>query len=163
MNAAIARLKEWFAQLAPRERWMVLFCAVVVAVAVLYGGIWRSLVKMQQQREEALAAARSVATRIEELASLAQASQGRGAAVNRSASILSVVDQGARVTLGKQPTRIQPEGDREVKVWVEDVPFDSLLRWMQELELRYGIHAQAAELEKQPTPGMVSAQLSLVR
>ncbi len=163
MKNAITRLKEWLAQLAPRERWMVLLCAVVVGFAVLYGGIWQPLVKAQKQREEALASARSVAGRIEELAVLSQANAGRGMPVNRTASILGVVDQGARGTLGKQPTRIQPEGDREVKVWVEDVSFDSLLRWLQELELRYGIHAQTAEIEKQSAPGVVSAQLSLVR
>jgi general secretion pathway protein M len=50
-----------------------------------------------------------------------------------------------------------------VKVWVEEVPFDSLLRWMQELEQRYGIRTQTAEIEKQATPGMVSAQLTLGR
>ena len=163
MNAAIARLKEWLAQLAPRERWMVLFCAVVVAVAVLYGGIWLPLVKSQQQKQLALDEARYVAARIEELAALAQSGAGRSSGVNRTTSILAVVDQGARMTLGKQPTRIQPEGDKEVKVWVEDVPFDSLLRWMQELEQRYGIRAQSAEIEKHATPGLVSAQLSLVR
>ncbi len=163
MNAAIARLKEWLAQLAPRERWMVLFCAVVVGFAVLYGGIWQPLVKAQKQREESLATARLVAGRIEELAALSQASAGHSRPVDRTSSILGVVDQGARNTLGKQPTRIQPEGDREVKVWVEDVSFDNLLRWMQELELRYGIHAQTAEIEKQSAPGVVSAQLSLVR
>jgi general secretion pathway protein M len=164
MNASLARLKEWFAQLAPRERWMVLLCAVVVGVAVLYGGIWQPLVKAQKQREEALASARTVAGRIEELAVLSQqAHAGRGLPVNRSASILGVVDQGAGGTLGKAPSRIQPEGDREVKVWIEDVPSDNLLRWLQELETRFGIHAQTAEIEKQSTPGLVSAQLSLVR
>ncbi|PPE73157.1 hypothetical protein C3942_15170 [Solimonas fluminis] len=163
MNAALARLKEWFAQLAPRERWMVLLCAVVVTVAVLYGGIWQPLVKAQKQREEALASARVVAARIEELAALLQANAGRGMPVNRTTSILSIVDQGAGGTLGKAPSRIQPEGDREVKVWIEDVPSDNLLRWLQELETRFGIHAQTAEIEKQSTPGLVSVQLSLVR
>ena len=163
MNAALARLKEWLAQLAPRERWMVLFCAVVVAVAVLYGGIWQPLVKAQSQRQTALDDARVVAARLEELSALAQSSSRGGGAVNRTASLLTVVDQGARTTLGKQPTRIQPEGDKVVKVWVEEVPFDSLLRWMQELEQRYGIRTQTAEIEKQATPGMVSAQLTLGR
>lgn len=163
MNAAIARLKEQLAQLAPRERWMVLFCAVVVAVAVLYGGIWLPLAKAQKERQLALDSARTVAARIEELAALAQAGSRSGGAINRTTSILAVVDQGARMTLGKQPTRIQPEGDKEVKVWLEDVPFDGLLRWMQELDQRYGIRAQSAEIEKQDTPGTVSAQLSLVR
>lgn len=162
MNAAIARLKEWLAQLAPRERWMVLFCAVVVAVAVLYGGIWQPLVKAQSTRQTALEDARGVAARLEELSALAQSSSSSGA-VNRSASLLTVVDQGARTTLGKQPTRIQPEGDKVVKVWVEEVSFDSLLQWMQELERRYGIRTQSAEIEKQATPGMVSAQLTLGR
>lgn len=162
MNAALVRFKEWFAQLAPRERWMVSLGAAAVALTLLYVAVWEPLVKTQQRRAEALSGARGLASRIEELAALAQNARG-GNAANLGASILSAVDQSARTALEKQPSRIQPEGDKEVKVWLEDVPFDSLMRWQHELESRYGIRAQTAEIEKQATSGMVSARLSLVR
>lgn len=163
MNAYLIRFKEWFAQLAPLERWMVSGCALVVAVTLLYAGIWQPLAKAQQRRSEALASARVLASRIEELATLAQGARA-GGAVNLNVSILMAVDQTARAgTLEKPPSRIQPEGEKEVKVWIEEVSFDGLLRWLNELETRYGIRADTAEIEKQAAPGVVSARLSLVR
>ncbi|HSW15469.1 MAG TPA: type II secretion system protein M [Solimonas sp.] len=164
MNAYLTRFNEWFAQLAPRERWMVAGGSVVVIITLLYLAVWEPLAKAQLRRSEALDAAHAMASRLEELSSLMQGAQAGGGAVNRSVSILSAVDQSARSgSLEKPPSRIQPEGDKEVKVWVEDVSFDGLTRWMHELETRYGVRAQTAEIEKQAAPGVVSARLSLVR
>lgn len=107
---------------------------------------------------------RALATRIETAASLAQSQ--RGGAVNRSAALLSVVDQTSRSgTLGKEPTRVQPEGsgEREVKVWFDDVPFDNCLRWLTELQTRYAIQVSSAEIEQGSAPGLVNARFSLSR
>jgi general secretion pathway protein M len=74
------------------------------------------------------------------------------------------VDLSARAgTLSKPPSRIQPEGEREVRVWLEAVSFDSLLRWIGELETRYGIQVQTADIERAERPGLVDARLTLVR
>lgn len=163
MNAALLRLQQWFTQLAPRERWLVTAAAAVVGVTVLYVGLWEPLVKAQQRRSDQLQEARALASRIEQLAVQAQSHRG-GPVADLSVSILSAVDQTARSgALDKQPSRIQPEGDKEVKVWIDGVSFDSLMRWLDDLQKRYGIRAQNAELERSETPGLVNAQFSLVR
>src|SRR3546814_492904 len=106
-----------YTQLQPRERVIVVVGAAVLAVLIAYLGIWEPLVKAHHRNAEALEASRALAVRIEAAASLTQKSQG-GANVDRSAALLSVVDQTSRSgTLGKAPTRVQPEGsgEREVK------------------------------------------------
>lgn len=163
MKAALARLQQWFIQLAPRERWLVTLAASVVGLTLLYVGAWEPLVNAQQRRATQLQEARALASRIEQLAAQVQSHRG-GPVANLSVSILSAVDQTARNgVLDKPPSRIQPEGDKEVKVWIDGVSFDSLMRWLDELQKRYGIRAQSAELERSETPGLVNAQLSLVR
>lgn len=162
MKEALARFNEWYAQLAPRERWMVLACAGVVAFAILFAGIWDPLVKAHRERAEAVDGARALAQRIEQLAALAQ----RGAAaanVNRSMSLAAAVDQASRSGTLAKPPRIQPEGESEVRVWLEDIPFESVLRWLAELEARYGIQAKAADIERESAPGLVNARLTLAR
>ncbi|MES0875113.1 type II secretion system protein M [Sinimarinibacterium thermocellulolyticum] len=163
MNPRVERLWASLQQLAPRERLMVLGGTVVLVLVMLYLLAWEPVVKAHQQRAEALTRARALATRIEEAAALVR-SQGAGRSVDRSTSLVAVVDRTSRSpVLGKPPSRIQPEGDREVKVWIEDVPFDNLLRWLQELETGYGIGAASAEIERGARPGLVSARLSLTR
>ena len=163
MNTFIAQQRARFEGLAPRERLLLLVGGAVVAITVLYLVIWEPLVTAHTTRAQALESARVLANRIESLAAEAQGNRN-GSAVNLSVSLLAAVDQTSRSpVLGKAPARVQPEGDREVKVWLEDVAFDKLLRWLVELETLYGIGASSAEIDRGAAPGTVSARLTLVR
>ena len=55
------------------------------------------------------------------------------------------------------------DGETEVKIWFEDVPFDNLARWIGILQSRYGVSVSGAEIERRSSPGLVNARLSLVR
>ncbi len=150
-------------QMTPRERVMVLAGGIAVLLTVLYLGAWQPVVKAHAQRAEALDRARATAARIEEAGAQLQSS-GPGRQVDRSTSLLAAVDQTSRSPmLGKAPSRVQPEGEREVKIWIEDVAFTNLLRWLQDLDTRYGISADSAEIERGTAPGLVSVRLSLIR
>jgi general secretion pathway protein M len=165
MNAYLVQLREWLAQLAPRERLFVLIGAAVVALTILFVGIWEPLLHAHARRAQALDASRVVATQLEVAAAELQRSRA-GGGVNRNASLLSAVDQSSHSpTLGKAPSRIQPEGegDKGVNVWIEDVPFDNLVRWMNDLERSYGIVAKTADIQRQPGAGLVNAHLTLAR
>lgn len=165
MNTALTQFQEWFRSLAPRERLLVSVGGVVVAITVLYLGIWEPLSKAHSKREMDLAAAQGLAQRLEVIAATVQKSQvSGGAAIDTAASLLSTVDQVSKTgTLGKPLTRIQPEGDHEVKVWIDGVSFEALVRWISELEGHYGISIQTADLDRDTLPGQVNARLSLVR
>lgn len=166
MNAYLTALQEWFRGLAPRERVLVSAGAAAVALAVLFLGIWEPLAKAHRKNEQDLIAARALGQRLEVIAAEVQNahSGGPAAIAAAGASLLSVVDQASKSgTLNKPLTRIQPEGETEVKVWIDGVSFDALLRWIGELESRYGISTQTVDIEKDATPGQVNARLSLVR
>ncbi len=166
MNATITQLQEWFRSLAPRERLLVSVGGVVVAITILYLGIWEPLSKAHGKRETDLASAQALAQKLEVLAAATQKAQANGgnAIVDTGASLLATVDQvGKSGMLGKPLTRIQPEGDHEVKVWIDGVSFEALVRWINELESHYGISIQTADLDRDTLPGQVNARLSLVR
>jgi general secretion pathway protein M len=164
MKDALAQLQARLAQLAPRERLLVIGGGIVLLITLLYLLLWEPLVLAHTQRAAALQSERALATRIEVAAAEAQRNRGSGNTANLSMSLLAAVDQTSRSpTLGKAPARVQPEGEREVKVWLEGVAFDNLLRWLQELETRYGISASSAEIERGDAAGTVSARLTLVR
>lgn len=165
MNAYLTQLQEWLRGLAPRERILVGAGSVVVLVTILFLGIWEPLNKAHRQRETDLVAARALAQRLEVIAAEVQKTRAvNGGGVAGGGSLLTAVDQASKSgTLNRPLTRIQPEGDSEVKVWVDGVSFDALLRWISELEGRYGISIQTADIDKDATPGLVNARLSLVR
>lgn len=84
--------------------------------------------------------------------------------MGRGMSLLAAIDQSTRGgVLTKPPERMQPEGEREVRVWFDDVPFDSLVRWVALLQTQYGVTVQMLDIEAQPGAGLVDARLSLTR
>lgn len=162
MKQSLAQLQQWFNGLESRERLLVSIGAVVVGLTLLYLLIWEPVAKAHQHREADLAASRQLANRIERL--VGQTNNNTGGNATRGLSLLSAVDQASKSgTLNKPLSRIQPEGDTEVKVWLEAVSFDALVRWIDQLHQRDGIVVRSAQIEKDATPGLVSAQLSLVR
>lgn len=164
LQQAQAQLRAALDQRTPRERVLLIGGGAILLVLLLYLGIWEPMLRAHQQRGEALASARALAVRIESAAALAQ-SRGPGVA-NRQISVLSAVDQSSRgPTLGKPPSRLQPDGngDKSVKVWFEDVSFDNLLRWLAELQTQYAISVGSAEIERGAAPGAVSVRLTLTR
>ena len=158
--------RDRFLALQLRERWLLGMGAAVLLVTVLYLGIWEPMVKAHAQRSAALESSRLLAVKLEQAAQQLQSSGGRNpaATAGRELSLLAAVDQASKSgTLGKGPARIQPEGDREVRVWFEDVAFDAMVRWLADLHTRYAVNVQTLDVEPQATPGRVNVRLSLVR
>lgn len=159
-------LLERYRELQPRERVMVAIGAVVVAITLVYLLLWEPAANARTRQATALADERALAERLETIGVAVQKARasGVGAIQGRGQSLLTLVDQlGKSAELGKAPTRMQPEGDTEVKVWFEDVPFDALVRWMNTLESRYGMQISAAELERRAGAGLVNARLTVTR
>lgn len=154
----------WWKERQPRERLILAAGAAVLALMVFFLGIWEPLAQARRTGQAELDAARRLANKIEALAAEVQRGRGGGAAAaTRSLNLLSAVDQAARAPeLVKPPSRIQPEGDRQVKLWLDDVPFDGLVAWLLQLQTQYGIVVADTEMERRGE-GLVSARLTLVR
>jgi general secretion pathway protein M len=162
----LAPYRARFEALQPREQLFVAAAGVVLALALIYLLLWQPFALARVHREQDLQSARALAARIETIGAQVQLAHPAGAAplVGRDVSLLAAVDQASKDgTLGKAPSRMQPDGDNQVRVWIDDVPFDPLLRWMDELQTRYGVRIDSVAIERRPVPGVVSARLSLVR
>jgi general secretion pathway protein M len=162
MKQYLEQFRVWWAARQARERQILVAGAVIAAFAILYLAIWEPVARAQRKAELALRESRAVANRLETIAVEVEHTRGAGGA-NRTLPLLTAVDQAThRPELGKEPSRVQPEGDKEVKVWIDDVPFDALVTWIQMLQTQYAIVVGSAELERKGE-GVVSARLSLVR
>lgn len=165
MNESFRELVSRYQALQPRERQVLALGAVFVLATVIYLAVWQPLVALRADALDDLERARASAERLEILGAMmgSGARRGSGAIVARDQSLLSAVDQAGRNSpLGKPLTRIQPDGEDTVRVWLEAVPFDGLVRWVADLNQRYAIVVASAELEAK-SAGQVDARLSLER
>ena len=161
----LAPLRARYEALQPREQLIVAAGALVVALTLLYLVVWEPFALARDHQARALQTARSIAQQLEQDAAKRQGSgPGGGSAANSGASLLAVVDQASKDgTLSKMPSRMQPDGDKQVRIWFEDVQFDALLRWMYQLQTRYGVHIDNVAIERRNTAGLVNARLALTR
>lgn len=163
MNAALERLRAWWSSRAGRERGLLGGGGAVLGLLVAYLAVWEPLVESRRRQQAELVAARALAVQIESLAALAR-SDGATTPAGTGQSLLAVVDQSRKASaMTKPPSRLQPEGDNTVRIWLEDVPFDDLMRWLGELQTRYGVSVDNADIERESGPGLVNARLTLVR
>ena len=163
MNAYLERLRAAWAGLAERERRVVGAGGIALGLILAYLLVWEPLATARQQRELDLRSARALAVQLEELAGVAGRA-GRPAIQGKDQSLLAVVDQSRKASaLTKPPSRLQPEGEDTVRVWLEDVPFDGLMRWLGDLQSRYGVRVDNADIERESGPGLVNARLTLMR
>ena len=160
--SSLERFKAWWSALAERERRVLGGGAVVLAGVVLYLGVWEPLAFARHKQQVDLAAARALAVQLETLAASAPRSAGPTAGAGQS--LLAIIDQSSKASaLTKPPSRLQPEGEDTVRIWLEDVPFDGLMRWLGDLQSRYGVRVDNADIERESGPGLVNARLTLMR
>lgn len=158
-------MKQWLAQLNPRERRTVLAGAAALVVILIYFLVWqpfthhlRQLRLGAQSQQEQLAWMRQEARDAQQLRAAMPAS-GR---LPPGQSLLGVADQTVKSgNLGSAMKRIEPEGKNSARVWLEQAAFDDVIQWLQSLERDYGIHTSDIVIERQEAAGRVNARITL--
>jgi len=157
-------MKEWWHNLQPREQWVLMGGAAVLALLMLYSLVLDPYQKEMARLHQSVSAKRLDLHAMQQAAAEIATLRGSGAGGQLPAgqSIMGVVDSSAKqFSVGGGIKRVQPEGDHTVKVWAEQIPFDDLIRWLDELQKKYGIATYAITIERQETNGLVNVHMEL--
>lgn len=152
---AVAPLRKRWLQLAPREQLSLAVLGAFFLLLVLMFGIWRP-------SHKAAESARFAHENNRQLLAWMQANADRARAVPSASgeSVLGAVNSVAG-SAGLVLSRIEPEGDMAVRVWIERADFNTIANWLGQLGTR-GIVASEMQVEKQATGG-VSGRFTLSR
>lgn len=158
-------MKEWFLGLEARERMLVAGGAVVLGLLLLYMLIVDPLVSGYSQLKNNVAAQQQTLVWMQQASQQVQSlrrSTGGSAAGLGGRSLLAVVDQSARSDgLGDAIKRIEPDGSKSVKVWLEAVSFDQMFVWLGKLAKTHQVETSIISIEPQGA-GRVNARLTLL-
>ncbi len=94
----------------------------------------------------------------EHLARQANSSSGSSRTSNQP---LQTIVTSTAPSMGVTVKRFEPESDDKLRVWLEKVPFDKTVRWMNQLESRYGIQIANVSVDAERTEGLVTAKIVL--
>lgn len=75
-------------------------------------------------------------------------------------SLLSAVNSSAQQA-GLNLQRFEPDGERRVRVTLENAVFTDVMRWVVDLERRYGLQVEHFNADVQAQPGIVNIRLTL--
>jgi general secretion pathway protein M len=161
-------MKEWFENLAPRERLFVGIGGLLTAVIILYGLIW---LPFDRSHSNLAADVANWQRSLEELGPLKgqlanqQSSSGSSTSGGSNQTPVVIVAQTSRARgLNSALKRSQPTTSTGIRVEFENVAFDDLVLWLGDLSSDYGLVIQQGSFSTaQTAPGRVNSTLTLER
>ena len=157
-------MKDWWAGLQASEQRMLTMGGIALILIFSYAGVWQPLQKNVANLENQGEQQRALKRWMNQAAAEVKQLQGSGAStqVRDGRSLLSVVDQTAkRSGLGSGLKRLEPNGQTAVKVWLEQVKFDDMARWLNQLQTKNGLRVDSITIDRQDEPGRINARITL--
>ncbi len=157
-------MKEILENLSSSERRTLIIGAVVLSVLVLYLVVWQPVFNSTEKLRQQLVSEQETLSWMGIAAQEIKALQGDSSAVvNRGdRSLLSIVDQTARRSnLASALKRVEPKGQNEVRVRLEQASFNDVSRWLLQLQSKQGISVSTITIDRQDASGMANINLML--
>lgn len=150
---AVAPLRQRWLLLPPREQVALAVAGATAALLFLVFGLWRPSHEAAQKAEARYAAARV-------LLELQRQAGPVGAPGTGGGSVLRTVSDAA-ASRQLLLSRMEPEGEARVRVWLDKADFNAVAAWLAALAGQ-GIRVDEGQVERLPEGG-VSARLVLAR
>ena len=155
-----ARTLAWYQAREPRERQILLVGAVLVPVLILaliimglHGAVNRLEKRVVRKRAD-----------LEYIQSVAPVIRGVSARSGGSESLNALIDRTSRdAALAGAITGVDPAGPSQVRVRIENAPFDTIVGWLVGLQQSQGVAVSSASIDRAQAAGRVNATLTLAR
>ena len=160
-------MRAWFDSLEARERLFVAGGGVAVVLALLYAFLWTPLDRGHKDLADSVVAWERSLAELRPLRGM-KPSTGNAGPQNPSSrqTPVVIVDQTLRARgLDRALRRSQPTTSNGIRVEFENVAFDDLVLWLDDLGSQYGMQVASGSLStsSQVAPGRINATLTLER
>ena len=163
MNAFIESIQKPLNRLNPRERVIVVGGVVSLLIIVVYLFAWEPLLEKQVTLNASIKSQQDAYQWM--LKSAAEARQLKGSGKHKtlsSSAMQSVINRTAKSALpGALIKRIEKNRQQGVQVWIEQVAFDDMMKWLGSLQQKNGIQVASLISERTNQIGRVNIRLVL--
>lgn len=149
MNA----VKQKFQSLTEREQKLVLLSGVVIIIALFYFVIWSPLNTSLEQAKTRLTSQQKLLSWVQDSANRAQQLRRSGNTHSSLRGSLAQAVSRSTQQFSIPVSRMQPLND-ELQVWVDEVPFDAVLAWLEALE-DMGVVIRQLDITEANAPGLI--------
>ncbi len=154
-------LRQWLANLAPRERNFVYGAAAVAGVALLYAGVALPIGHVRAKQAARVERKTADLAWMQQAAPRVSAMAATGGAGSKESLVVLVDRTGRQSGLGSTIRDQSPNGQNGLRLRLEGAPFDAMITWLASLQLRFGINVSDASIDAGPALGLVNASITL--
>lgn len=159
-------MKDWLQSLEARERMFVIGGAVAVVIALFYSFVWAPLDRGHQSMQASVDSWQRALTEIRPLKGMQTQTTTSSRPQASQQTPVVIVDQTLRARgLDRALRRSQPTTSDGIRVEFENVAFDDLVRWLDDLGNQYSMQVASGSFSpgSEGVRGRVNATLTLER
>lgn len=148
-------LRQRWQAMSHRERQLMVMCAAVLLLCLVYYAIFQPWQLREEQWERTISREQQTVSWMQKQASsIPQGNQAQGENSQRDISLPILISQSTK-RYGLSVVRLQPQGN-QASVTLAQSDFNSLLRWLGELERQNGVKVMSLDVNAvEQSPGMV--------
>jgi len=161
--AMLATIQQSFKRLSSREQLIVMSGSVVLVLIAVYLFIWDPLIAKQASLNESIKSQQKIYQQMSKSALEVKQLQGSGGHKTINASALqSFINRTAKSALpGAVIKRVEQNRQQAVQVWIDQVAFDDMIKWLGGLQQAKGVRVIALFSERTDKAGRVNVRLTL--
>ncbi|MEQ9892570.1 type II secretion system protein M [Pectobacterium aroidearum] len=148
-------LRQRWQAMSQRERQLMVVCAAVLLLCLVYYAIFQPWQLREEQWERTISREQQTVNWMQKQASsIPQGNQAQGENSQRDVSLPILISQSTK-RYGLTVVRLQPQGN-QASVTLAQSDFNSLLRWLSELEQKNGVKVLSLDVNAvEQSPGVV--------
>jgi len=160
----VDELKVWYRSLQQREQRILMAGAVFVLAMVVYLALLNPYFSSRKRLEADIQEKQTEIAWMGPAAAQLQALRGQQpSGIPANESLLAVVSRSAAdAGFGASLKQAQTDSDGSVRMQMQGVGFDTLIRWLGTLHRQYGVSVKQMMAQKTAATGTVDATLTLV-
>lgn len=144
-------LLDWWQSLQPREQQLVRWASIVVGISLVYFSVWQPVHDYRDSRQMEADAAQQQLQWLQQKLPLIQ---GNSSAAARGSQSLNEIVARTAQQYKINVSRMQPQKNL-LKLSIDDVPFDELLRFLHQLQTEQGVQLVQLDIANTEVAGTV--------
>ncbi len=145
-----------------RQRKVLLYGAIAVAVMLLWAFVWQPLQQSRAALRQQLAEQQSTALWLQQIRPqvINQGTSSNGLPAGKS--LLRLADETLRAAgMAAAIERIEPGDQGQVRIWLREASFDQLAGWLVQVANQYSVFASQLNASRADDSGLVNVRLEI--
>lgn len=159
----MSAVKEYFNGLEAREQKLVVIATIVIALVFPYQFIWKPFSESVENTNIRVQSQKMQYIKMQQQAKKIQQLRGAGGITAQPGRqfLNNLIQTAARRNGLANSLKIKSDGQNNIRVSLDNVPFDNVMNWLGQLVSKNGVIVSKLNVDRQPSIGRVNVSVYL--